>query len=64
MVERILRIEDIARELGEEQNVTAALVDAFQNADFKTKQIAENALRHIDKIPNFSGIFAPTLANK
>lgn len=64
MVERILRIEDIARELGEEQNVTAALVDAFQNADFKTKQVAENALRHIDKIPNFSGIFAPTLANK
>ncbi|XP_010471790.1 PREDICTED: U-box domain-containing protein 43 [Camelina sativa] len=54
MVERILRIEEIAREVGEEQNVTAALIDAFQNADFKTKQIAENALRHIDKIPNFS----------
>lgn len=58
MVERILRIEEIARELGEEQNVTAALVDAFQNADFRTRQIAENALKHIDKIPNFSGIFS------
>ncbi|VVA95487.1 unnamed protein product [Arabis nemorensis] len=58
MVERILRIEEIAREVGEEQNVTAALVDAFQNADFKTRQIAENALKHIDKIPNFSGIFS------
>jgi hypothetical protein len=57
MVERILRIEEIAREVGEEQNVTAALVDAFQNADFRTRQIAEKALRHIDKIPNFSGIF-------
>ncbi|KAL1190036.1 U-box domain-containing protein 43 [Cardamine amara subsp. amara] len=57
MVERILRIEAIAREVGEEQNVTAALVDAFQNADFRTRQIAENALKHIDKIPNFSGIF-------
>uniref|UniRef100_A0A1J3EMM3 RING-type E3 ubiquitin transferase n=1 Tax=Noccaea caerulescens TaxID=107243 RepID=A0A1J3EMM3_NOCCA len=58
MVERILRIEEIAREVGEEQNVTAALVDAFQNADFRTQQIAENALKHIDKIPNFSGIFS------
>ncbi|CAA7042523.1 unnamed protein product [Microthlaspi erraticum] len=58
MVERILRIEEIAREVGEEQNVTAALVDAFQNADFRTRQIAENALKHIDKIPNFSGIFS------
>lgn len=58
MVERILRIEAIARDVGEEQNVTAALVDAFQNADFRTRQIAENALKHIDKIPNFSGIFS------
>ncbi|ESQ27489.1 hypothetical protein EUTSA_v10018134mg [Eutrema salsugineum] len=57
MVERILRIEQIAEEVAEEQNVTAALVDAFQNADFRTRQIAENALKHIDKIPNFSGIF-------
>ncbi|CAN8234444.1 unnamed protein product [Cochlearia groenlandica] len=57
MVERILRIEDIAKDIAEEQNVTAALIDAFQNADFRTRQIAEKALKHIDKIPNFSGIF-------
>ncbi|KAL1219743.1 U-box domain-containing protein 44 [Cardamine amara subsp. amara] len=57
MVERILRIEDIAREVAEEPNLSAALVDAFQNADFQTRQNAENALKHIDKIPNFSGIF-------
>ncbi|KAG7592421.1 Armadillo [Arabidopsis thaliana x Arabidopsis arenosa] len=61
MVERILRIEDIAREVAEEQTLSAALVDAFQNADFRTRQIAENALKHIDKIPNFSGIF-PNMA--
>ncbi|ESQ34718.1 hypothetical protein EUTSA_v10006866mg [Eutrema salsugineum] len=61
MVERILRIEEIAREVAEEPNVSAALVDAFQNADFRTRQVAENALKHIDKIPNFSGIF-PTMA--
>ncbi|XP_010534273.1 PREDICTED: U-box domain-containing protein 44 isoform X2 [Tarenaya hassleriana] len=57
-VERILRVEEIAREVAEGQNVSAALVDAFQNADYTTKQIAENALRHIDRIPNFSGIFS------
>lgn len=57
VVERILRIEDIAREVAEEPNLSAALVDAFQNADFQTRQNAENALKHIDKIPNFSGIF-------
>uniref|UniRef100_A0A1J3DMJ5 RING-type E3 ubiquitin transferase n=1 Tax=Noccaea caerulescens TaxID=107243 RepID=A0A1J3DMJ5_NOCCA len=61
VVERILRIEEIAREIAEEPNVSAALVDAFQNADFRTRQIAENALRHIDRIPNFSGIF-PNMA--
>ncbi|CAN8304604.1 unnamed protein product [Cochlearia groenlandica] len=61
VVERILRIEEIAREVAQEPNVGAALVDAFQNADFRTRQIAENALRHIDKIPNFSSIF-PNMA--
>ncbi|KAJ0247724.1 U-box domain-containing protein 44 [Hirschfeldia incana] len=61
LVERILRIEDIAREVAEQPNVSASLVDAFQNGDFRTRQIAENALKHIDKIPNFSGIF-PNMA--
>ncbi|CAH8357349.1 unnamed protein product [Eruca vesicaria subsp. sativa] len=61
LVERILRIEDIAREVAEQPNVSASLVDAFQNGDFRTRQIAENALKHLDKIPNFSGIF-PNMA--
>ncbi|KAF8112387.1 hypothetical protein N665_0064s0022 [Sinapis alba] len=61
LVERIFRIEAIAREVAEQPNVSASLVDAFQNGDFRTRQIAENALKHIDKIPNFSGIF-PNMA--
>lgn len=61
VVERILRIEQIAIEVAKEPNVSAALVDAFQNGDFRTRQIAENALKHIDKIPNFSAIL-PNMA--
>ncbi|KAI3706137.1 hypothetical protein L1987_76395 [Smallanthus sonchifolius] len=57
MVERLLRTEDIAYEVSAEPKVTTALVDAFQHSDYRTRQIAEQALRHIDKIPNFSGIF-------
>ncbi|KAI4336691.1 hypothetical protein L6164_015184 [Bauhinia variegata] len=56
-VERLLRIEDIAYEVSGDQNVSTALVDAFQHADYRTRQIAERALKHVDKIPNFSGIF-------
>ncbi|KAI3783274.1 hypothetical protein L1987_42351 [Smallanthus sonchifolius] len=57
MVERLLRTEDIAYEVSAEPKVTTALVEAFQHGDYRTRQIAERALRHIDKIPNFSGIF-------
>ncbi|XP_077220749.1 U-box domain-containing protein 44-like [Tasmannia lanceolata] len=56
-VERILRIEDIAYEISGDQTVGTALVDAYRNGDYRTKQIAERALKHVDKIPNFSGIF-------
>ncbi|XP_077246908.1 U-box domain-containing protein 44-like isoform X3 [Tasmannia lanceolata] len=56
-VERILRIEDMAFEISGDQNVATALVDAYRNGDYRTKQIAERALKHVDKIPNFSGIF-------
>lgn len=56
-VERILRSDDIAGEVSGDPNVSTALVDAFQNGDYRTRQIAERALRHVDKIPNFSGIF-------
>ncbi|CAN1163092.1 U-box domain-containing protein 43 [Linum perenne] len=56
-VERLLRFDDIANEVSGDPNVSTALVDAFQHADYRTRQIAERALRHVDRIPNFSGIF-------
>ncbi|KAI3757340.1 hypothetical protein L6452_04876 [Arctium lappa] len=57
MVERLLRTEDIAYEVSGDPNVSTALVDAFQHGDYRTRQIAERALKHIDRLPNFSGIF-------
>lgn len=57
-VERLLRNEEIAYEISGDPNVSTALVDSFQHGDYRTRQIAERALKHVDKIPNFSGIFA------
>ncbi|CAA3025128.1 U-box domain-containing 44-like [Olea europaea subsp. europaea] len=57
-VERLLRTDDIAYEVSGDPNIGLALVDAFQHGDYRTRQIAERALKHVDKIPNFSGIFA------
>lgn len=57
-VERLLRNDEIAYEVSGDPNVSTALVDAFQHGDYRTRQIAERALKHVDKIPNFSGIFA------
>ncbi|GMH20505.1 hypothetical protein Nepgr_022346 [Nepenthes gracilis] len=56
-VERLLRTQGIAIDAAKDANVGTALVDAFQHGDYHTRQIAECALKHIDKIPNFSGIF-------
>ncbi|KAK9270849.1 hypothetical protein L1049_026435 [Liquidambar formosana] len=56
-VERILRTDDIAYEVSGDPNVSTALVDAFQHGDYRSRQIAERALKHVDKIPNFSGVF-------
>ncbi|MCL7036820.1 hypothetical protein MKW94_017949 [Papaver nudicaule] len=56
-VERLLRTQDIAVEVSGHPNVNTALVEAFRHGDFRTRQIAERALKHVDKIPNFSGIF-------
>ncbi|KAH6799837.1 ARM repeat superfamily protein [Perilla frutescens var. hirtella] len=57
-VERLLRNDEIAYEVSGDPNVSTALVDSFQHGDYRTRQIAERALKHVDKIPNFSGIFA------
>ncbi|GMH04681.1 hypothetical protein Nepgr_006521 [Nepenthes gracilis] len=55
-VERLLRTEGIAIDVADDANVGTALVDAFQHGDYRTRQIAEHALKHVDRIPNFSGI--------
>ncbi|KAL6641662.1 hypothetical protein ACP70R_019843 [Stipagrostis hirtigluma subsp. patula] len=57
-VERILRIDEIAYEISGNQNVGTALVEAFRHGDYRTRQVAERALKHVDKLPNFSGIFS------
>lgn len=57
VVERLLRIDLIACEISNDQHVGTALVDAFQHGDYRTRQIAERALKHVDRMPNFSGIF-------
>lgn len=56
-VERILRTDEIASHVSGDQSVSTALVDAFRHADYRTKQIAERALKHVDKLPNFSSVF-------
>ncbi|XP_062108102.1 U-box domain-containing protein 44-like [Humulus lupulus] len=56
-VERLLRIDEIAYEVSGDPNLSTALVDAFQHGDYRTRQIAERALKHVDRLPNFSGIF-------
>ncbi|CAA6658513.1 unnamed protein product [Spirodela intermedia] len=55
--ERILRTDDIANEVSGNQNIVTAIVEAFRNSDNHTKQLAEKALKHIDRLPRFSGIF-------
>lgn len=59
-VERLLRYHEIAFEVSGNPNVSNALVDAFQHEDYRTRQIAERALKHVDRIPNFSSIYTNT----
>jgi hypothetical protein len=56
-VERILRVQDIAEEVAADQTVASALVEAYRNGDARTRHTAERALRHLDRIPNFSTAF-------
>ncbi|XP_009362877.2 U-box domain-containing protein 44-like [Pyrus x bretschneideri] len=57
VVERLLRSDEITYEVSGDPNVSTALVDAFQHGDYRTRQIAEHALKHVDRLPNFSGVF-------
>ena len=51
-------MDEIAYEISGNQNVGTALVEAFRHGDYRTRQVAERALKHVDKLPNFSGIFS------
>lgn len=57
VVECILRNDEIARSISTNANVHTALVEAFKHGNSSTKQTAEKALKHLNKIPNFSGAF-------
>eukprot|EP00252_Welwitschia_mirabilis_P017769 TRINITY_DN3943_c0_g2_i1.p1 TRINITY_DN3943_c0_g2~~TRINITY_DN3943_c0_g2_i1.p1 ORF type:complete len:807 (-),score=145.87 TRINITY_DN3943_c0_g2_i1:275-2695(-) len=57
VVERVLRNVDLARNIAADPNVNSALVDAFRHGKYNTRHVAEKALRHLNKIPNFSGVF-------
>ncbi|GJN22584.1 hypothetical protein PR202_gb10164 [Eleusine coracana subsp. coracana] len=63
-VERILRVDDIALEVAADQTVASALVEAYRNGDGRTRQTAERALRHLDRLPNFSSAFHSSTATK
>ena len=58
IVECILRDDDMARTILRDANVHTALVEAFRYGNNQTKQMAEKALKHLNKIPSFSGVFA------
>lgn len=57
-VERILRIEDMARQAaGCHASVGIALGRAFQLGDSYTREVARKALEHIKRLPVFSDIY-------
>jgi hypothetical protein len=57
MVERILRNADLAQLIAADQNVHTGLVDALRHGNSATKPLAERSLKHLNRIPNFSGVF-------
>jgi hypothetical protein len=57
MVERILRDPDLARSIAMDASVHTALVDAFRYGNNNAKQLAERALKVLNRIPTFSGVF-------
>ncbi|MCO5607126.1 hypothetical protein L7F22_061319 [Adiantum nelumboides] len=56
-VEGMLRNDNIARTIATDGNVHTALVEAFKCSNNNTRHIAEKALKHLDKIPEQSGLF-------
>ncbi|KAJ4809526.1 U-box domain-containing protein 43 [Rhynchospora pubera] len=59
-VERILRIEDMAKQAAGHASVGIALGRAFQLGDSSTPEVARKALEHIKRLPVFSDIYHTT----
>ncbi|KAG0571561.1 hypothetical protein KC19_VG022200 [Ceratodon purpureus] len=57
MVDRVLRNGNLARQISGDPHVHTALVNAFRYGNNSGKQLAEKALKQLNKIPNFSGVF-------
>ncbi|KAG0594818.1 hypothetical protein M758_UG112600 [Ceratodon purpureus] len=53
MVDRVLRNGDLARQISGDPHVHTTLVYAFRYGN----NSAEKALKQLNKIPNFSGVF-------
>lgn len=60
MVERILRNAELARAISIDSSVHTSLVDAFRYGNYNAKQLAEKALKTLNKIPNFSMVYPIT----
>ncbi|KAI5073879.1 hypothetical protein GOP47_0011892 [Adiantum capillus-veneris] len=58
VLECMLRDEEIARLISTNHNVHTALIEAFKYGNSSTKQVAERALQHLNKIPSFSGVYS------
>lgn len=54
MVERILRNTEMAQAISIDSGVHTSLVDAFRYGNFHAKQLAEKALKTLNKIPQVS----------
>ncbi|KAG0564740.1 hypothetical protein M758_8G130700 [Ceratodon purpureus] len=64
MVERILRNADMAQAISIDSGVHTSLVDAFRYGNFHAKQLAEKALKTLNKIPQFSMVMQPVAPRK
>eukprot|EP00250_Pteridium_aquilinum_P012642 c20851_g1_i2 orf=134-2569(-) len=60
VVECMLRNDEMARSISNSHFVHTALVEAFKHGNPTTRQTAEKALKHLNRIPNFSGVFTKT----
>ncbi|XP_002964462.2 U-box domain-containing protein 43 [Selaginella moellendorffii] len=59
ILERVLRSAEAAQTIAGSGDVHSSLVDAFRHGNYRSRQLAEKSLKHLNRIPNFSGVFQP-----